>query len=152
MKDLLYFDMDNVLCNYDKRIAEQLISEPKVAFPQSRYGFYMGLEPMFEAIESYKELKQYYVTKILSRPSVFNALSYTEKRVWVEKHLGFDECYNLILSCDKTIARGNYLIDDNIQTGHFVEDISWKLIHFGSIEFPDWNTVKNHLIRIAKNK
>lgn len=68
-------------------------------------------------------------------------MSYTEKRAWIEKYFGFDACYNLILSYDKTMIMGNYLIDDNIhkytgdRQGRFVP--TWKLLQFGSEQYPD---------------
>jgi 5'(3')-deoxyribonucleotidase len=147
-KSIVYVDMDNVLCKYAEAHAEALIKDPKVAFPQGKYGFYANLEPVKDSIESYNKLKDYFDVMILTRPSVFNPMSYTEKRVWVEKYFGFDECFNLIECSDKTICRGAYLIDDNIQLGRFSEKDNLsdfpKHIHFGTKEFPDWKSILKH--------
>ncbi|MBL4799464.1 MAG: hypothetical protein JKY50_18835 [Oleispira sp.] len=35
---------------------------------------------------------------ILTAPSVRNPSSYTEKRIWVERHLGLEAAYKLIIS------------------------------------------------------
>lgn len=150
IKEILYIDMDDVLCEYKKGISDGLIKEPNVQYPQSRYGFYTNLEPVQDAIYSYFRLKQFFSVKILSRPSVKNPLSYTEKRIWIEKHLGHSECYNLILSKDKTLLRGDWLIDDNIQEGLLKPE--WKHIHFGSNEFPNWNSITKYLINYINNQ
>lgn len=54
---------------------------------------------------------------ILTAPSVLNPLSYTEKRLRTEKHLGFEWCSHLILSPNKFLFKGAILIDDR-NTGH----------------------------------
>ena len=67
-------------------------------------------------------------------------MCYTEKRVWVEEHLGMDFVQRLIISPNKGLNRGDYLIDDH-DTGRGQEGFQGKFIHFGQEEFPDWKTV-----------
>ena len=55
-----------------------------------------------------------YVVHILSAPSVFNPLCYTEKRLWVENYPGFEFVHKLILATNKGLLEGDYLIDDYI--------------------------------------
>lgn len=142
-KPIIYVDMDNVLCEYDKAHKQALIKTPKVLYPQSVFGFYLNLKPIPGAIEAYKKLKLDYDVCILTKPSVINAMSYTEKRYWIEIYLGYSECENLIISCDKTLLKGDILIDDNIQTGRKEPD--WEHIHFGTKKFQNWTTVLNYL-------
>ena len=144
MKDIVYFDMDNVLCDFGKAYRKKLQEEPGIFYPQSQYGFFVGLEPVEGAIEAYKKLKEKYTVRILSTPSVLNPLSFTEKRIWIEKYLGLEECSNLTLSCDKTLCRGKYLIDDCKQEGLLIPD--WELIHFKTELFPDFKAVLDYLI------
>ena len=114
-------------------------------FPQSQIKFFEDLEPVEGAIEAYNTLKEVYDVRILTCPSVYNPLSYTEKRLWVEKHLGFEECYNLILCRDKTSVRGDYLIDDFPQPGSFEPE--WHQLFFGSSEFPHWGAITDYLLK-----
>jgi 5'(3')-deoxyribonucleotidase len=74
---------------------------------------------------------------ILTAPSVENPLCYSEKREWVEAHLGMDMVRRLIISPDKGLSRGHYLIDDHIK-GRGQDRFEGQLIHFGSTEFPSW--------------
>jgi len=144
MRDIVYVDMDDCLCKFMKAFIIARKAEPGIVYPQSQYKFFENLEPIDGAVEAYKKLKEKYEVFILSRPSVYNPLSYTEKRIWVEKHFSFKECDNLILSCDKTLLRGKYLIDDQVQTGLLVPE--WEHIHFGGEKFPDWESILNYLM------
>jgi 5'(3')-deoxyribonucleotidase len=111
IQKLLYIDMDDVLCDYSgafKLIKDQ---QPEIKFPQSIPGFFEHLVPMANAIESFLNLSNQFDVHILSAPSVFNPLSYTEKRIWVENNLGFDFVHKLILATNKGLLKGDYLID-----------------------------------------
>jgi len=143
-KKTVYIDMDDVLCDFEGSKQRALSKEPRILFPQSQFKFFENLPPIDGAVESYKKLKEKYEVFILSRPSVHNPLSYTEKRIWIEKYFGFKECERLILSCDKTLLRGDYLIDDLPQHGLLTP--IWEIIPFGSAKFPSWQSVLNYLI------
>lgn len=143
-KDTIFVDMDDTLCNFMKAYSIALHKEPGIIYPQSQLKFFENLEPIEGAIEGYKKLKEKYNVYILSKPSIYNPLSYTEKRLWVEKYFGFKECNNLILSCDKTLLRGKYLIDDCEQAGLLVPE--WEHIVFGSLKFPDWPSIIKYLM------
>lgn len=143
-KPLLLIDMDRTLCDYDKSFRSKKAKNPNIYFPQSLLKFFEDMEPIDGAVESYNILKEKYDIKILTRPSVHNALSYMEKRLWVEKHLGFDECKNLILCYDKTLVRGEILIDDMIQVGKYIPE--WKQIQIQSEEWPNWSVITKYLM------
>lgn len=145
MKPIIYIDLDDTLCNFSKAYKYALEKEPGIAYPQSQFKFFENLEPIEDSIESYKLLKDKYTVLILSKPSIYNPLSYTEKRIWVEKYFGFEECNNLILSCDKTLLRGRYLIDDCSQVG--LLNPKWEHIKFGSLKFPNWKVIINYLLK-----
>lgn len=136
--------MDDTMCNFIKAFRMATLKEPGIQWPQSQYGFFANLEPVPGAIEAYKTLETKYKVFTLTRPSIYNPLSYTEKRVWIEKHLGFNACEDLILCPDKTVIRGDYLIDDMPQNGHFKPE--WEQIYFGSQAFPDWESVLKYLM------
>lgn len=144
MKDICYFDMDDTMCNFIKAYRTFILKDPRIIYPQSLPNFFENLEPIDGAIEAYHKLKEKYNVKILTRPSVHNPLCYTGKRIWVEKYLGFDECRNLILACDKTLLRGSYLIDDCEQTGLFKPE--WEHIRYGSAKFLTWDEILKYLL------
>jgi 5'(3')-deoxyribonucleotidase len=141
MKKRIYIDMDGVLCNYMKRFIERVQANPKNKHPQLEFDFFRKLEEMPGAIEAFKALAKEYDVWILTRPSYKNPMCYTEKRLWVEDHLGFNWCRKLIIAPDKSLMIGDYLIDD----------MPWpkfqgEQLLFGSNECPDWDAVLDKLL------
>ena len=132
--------MDDVLCDYTKAYNNIKAQQLDLEFPQSVPGFFENLEPMDNAVRSYLDLADRFDIHILSAPSVFNPLCYTEKRIWVEKHLGFEYVHNLILATNKGLLKGDYLIDDYV-AGRGQEHFEGELIHFGSKQYPDWLSI-----------
>jgi 5'(3')-deoxyribonucleotidase len=143
-KIIIYIDMDGVLADYHKRHREQLALQPSIAYPQSQYDFFRKLEPIKDAIETYKWLDQQeqFDVNILTAPSVFNAWSYTDKRIWVENHLGIEACHNMIISPKKHRSIGDYLIDDN-NIGKGQDKFMGELIHFHK-ERNNWTKIKDY--------
>lgn len=105
---LLYVDMDDVLCDYSGAFQKIKDQQPEVDFPQSVTGFFEHLEPLDDAINSFLELAEKMNVYILSAPSVFNPLCYTEKRIWVENYLGFEFAHKLILATNKGLLIRGY--------------------------------------------
>ena len=134
----VYVDMDGVLCDYLTSMYRTLARTPQNGFPQASYGFFRDMGEMDGAVEAYLWLHENFDTWILTRPSVLNPMCYTEKREWVEKHLGIDVCEKLIMCTEKGLLKGDYLIDD----------MPWptfegQQITFGSPKFPDWKSVRS---------
>ena len=138
----VYVDMDDTLCDYKTGFERHKERYPEHAYPQSEPGLYLGLDPMPGAIEAYRWLEKNprLDTYILTAPSVRNAHSYTEKRLWVEHHLGQAAAYRLIITPNKSLNKGEFLVDDYIQ-GKGQENFEGKILQFGSAEFPDWVSV-----------
>jgi len=139
----IYVDMDGVLCDYygaHKKITD---NNPLIKYPQSLSGFYTSLKPIEYAIESFNELSKNNDVWILTKPSIYNPLCYTEKALWVKDHLGFDAQSKLIISFDKTLLKGDYLIDDMYQTG--VSTFDGEQILFGSKGFDNWIKIMEYL-------
>ena len=77
-------------------------------------GFFLGLQPVEGSVEAVKTmLKLGYDVRICSSPLSRYENCVLEKYQWAEKHLGRDFTERIILSKDKTLIRGNFLIDDN---------------------------------------
>jgi 5'(3')-deoxyribonucleotidase len=140
-KKRLYIDMDGVLCDFIGAFNRE--SSEHVKFPQSRWGFFTNLEPIPSSIYFVKQLMLVYDVWILTRPSYMNALCYTEKRLWIEKYFGLEFCQKLIICSDKSLVKGDFLIDDSITDGQL--EFEGKLIRFGSPEFEDWFDVYEYL-------
>ncbi len=148
----LYIDLDDTLCDYSTRHAEMLAKSPQVGFPQSQVDFYRKLEPLQEAIEAVEKLRTSgkFDIWILSAPSVYNPMSYLEKRLWVEDHFGMWGAEHLILCPDKSLLKGELLIDDKSQ-GRGQEGFAGTLIHFGSGQYPDWISALTYLLPQSPN-
>ncbi len=143
----VYVDMDNVLCDFVKLYLEWKKEHPEITFPQSQFGFFSNMEPVENAVESFKKLQEHFDVYILTRPSIYNLMCYTEKADWVKRHLGFNTLENLIICCDKSLLKGlnGYLIDDDTKAGQL--DFEGEHIHFKTEKFPDWNSVIKYLIK-----
>ena len=141
---IIYIDMDDVLCKYTESHKASLISNSQIKYPQSIKGFFEYLKPMENAIESVQFLRQNFDVYILTAPSTRNPLSYTEKRIWIEKHFDYEFTKRLIICSNKGLLKGDLLIDDHNQ-GKGQEDFEGKLIHFGTESYPNWKTVIDNI-------
>ncbi len=75
--------------------------------------FHLSLEPIEGGIEALKEMKKLGIeVKICSSPATNYRHCVREKYEWVERHFGKDWTGNIILTEDKTLIIGDYLIDD----------------------------------------
>lgn len=135
----IWIDMDGVLCDFMTAAKNHIEVNPIIKYPQSTYGFFIDLLPIKDAIESYKKLDSIYDVRILTRPSPLNISCYSEKAYWVRKHLGFDVQEKMVLSCDKSIVKGDFLIDDTENANQL--EFEGTFIKFGSKEYPDWKSV-----------
>jgi len=93
-------------------------------------GFYLGLSPIKGALEALSELlergDQVYIT---TSPLLENPFCIQEKYDWVIKYLGKDWAKRMIVTKDKTIIPGDYLIDDKPEVeGN--QQPSWEHILF----------------------
>ncbi|MGR5347397.1 5' nucleotidase, NT5C type [Vibrio mediterranei] len=145
MLKIVYVDLDDTLCDYAGGI-EMARKSSAAAYPQSEPGFFKSLVPLPGAIETMKRLleSEEYEPFILTAPSTLNPLCYTEKRLWVETHLGMEFVERLIISPRKDLLKGQYLIDD-YDHGKGQESFGGQLLHFGTNSCPDWHAVALHL-------
>ena len=147
MKKILLIDMDKTIANFDKAATESLKKTPGIQFPQCQYKFFENLEPMSGAIGAVQWLSKYYDVVFLTRNSEKNLLSYTEKAVWIQKYFGENCVKNLIICYDKTMVKGDYLIDDNIQEGRYEPE--WEHIHFGTEEW-HWASIVEFFAKLKE--
>lgn len=130
--------MDGVLCDFYSAAKTALTENPAQKFPQSKWGFFLKLKPIADAIESIRVLQKEHDVWILTRPSFYNVNCYTEKAQWILDHFDLDLLKKTIFSGDKSLLLGDVLIDD--QNNARQSEFNGKWIQFGSIEYPDWKT------------
>lgn len=155
-KEILHFDMDGVVADFDKLLMELFPDIAKMPPSQERSdlidivikehpNMFEHLEPIENAITAVKILNDYYEIFFLSTPMWTVPESYTGKRLWLEKHFGADlPKKKLILSHRKDLVVGHYLVDDRLKNG--ADKFMGKHIHFGTEEFPDWDSVLKYLL------
>lgn len=152
-KDIrIYIDMDNVLCDYKKAHDEAIKNKPEIVYPQSQYGFFRDLEPINSAIYMFKKLSENFDVWILTAPSIQNPMCYTEKREWVGKNLGYDAAERLIISPNKSLLIGDYLIDDIVEGRAKQDQFKGTQIVFGNEKYPDWFKVMDYFEQYFKVK
>ncbi|MDO6680230.1 hypothetical protein [Shewanella sp. 4_MG-2023] len=142
---IVYIDMDDTLCDYKSAFEQARRLRPDIEYPQSQPSFFISLSPLPNAIDAMQCFlaDERYDPYILTAPSVKNPLCYTEKRLWVEEHLGFAYAERLIISPIKGLLVGDYLIDDYVE-GKGQESFQGELIHFSGERFKDWNAVMRY--------
>ena len=107
-------------------------------------GIFSLMNPMPNAIESYQKLSKTYDTYILSTAPWNNPTAWSDKLLWVKRYLGKYAYKRLILSHNKNLNFGDYLIDDRLANG--AGDFKGELIQFGSEKFKTWKDVLNYLL------
>ena len=136
--------MDGVLCDFYGGARKEMKDNPVQKFPQSKWGFFLGLKEIPNAINSINLLKEKYDVWILTRPSFQNLNCYTEKAKWVLDHLGEDMLKKMIISGDKSLVKGDYLIDDQNNANQSKFEGEW--LEFGSDKFSNWKSITDYLL------
>lgn len=153
-KKILYIDMDGVITDFEGAIAKLYpkfnnlpldIRYKKVDSIMSNHRrLFSKLKPIPYAIEYVNLLMDLFDVYFLSTPMWEIPESFMDKRIWLEKYFGDKATKRLILSHRKDLNRGHFLIDDTLRNG--ADRFKGELIQFGSVEFPDWETVYKYLI------
>ena len=147
-------DMDNVIADFDERISEVLkANHPEISvipleqrttfyirdqYPEEHHpalesiylgkGFYRNLP----IIEGSLEALEYMLTlghdvRICTRPLLRNPYCVQEKYEWVDENLIKEWLHRVVISKDKTIVKGDLLIDDKPEIKG-IEIPSWEHI------------------------
>ena len=145
-KKILYVDMDNVLVDFPSGIAK-ISNELRTQYDEHLDevpGIFSLMEPLEGAVVAYKELSLVYDTYVLSTAPWENHTAWSDKLLWIKQHLGQHAYKRLILSHNKNLNSGDYLVDDRTHNG--AGQFSGKHIHFGTAELPDWASVTTYLL------
>jgi 5'(3')-deoxyribonucleotidase len=149
MKKTLYIDMDNVLVDFPSGMAAcdpALLSEYDGRADEIP-GIFALMQPMPGAIAAYRELSELFDTYILSTAPWDNPTAWSDKLEWVKQHLGAPAHKRLILSHNKHLNRGDYLVDDRSKNGaeEFGQLPGQEWIQFGQGHHKDWPEVVAYL-------
>ena len=147
---VLYVDLDNVLVDFPSA-RSRLAPETWVRYDGRRDeipGIFSLMDPIPHAIEAYRELAALFDAYVLSTAPWGNPSAWSDKLVWVKRHLGETVYKRLILTHHKDLNRGDFLIDDRTKNG--ADKFQGKHILFGSPQFPDWPSVVRYLRRKAE--
>jgi 5'-nucleotidase len=146
MRKLLYVDMDNVLVDFGSGIAR--IEPAHLREYDGRLdevpGIFALMEPMRGAVEAFGTLSQRFDTYVLSTAPWENPSAWSDKLLWVKRHLGAHAHKRLILTHHKHLNAGHFLVDDRTKNG--VDRFPGEHVHFGTERFPDWPSVVAYLL------
>ena len=150
-KQIVFVDMDNVLVNFQSgidRISEEDREKYKDDLDEVP-GIFSLMDPYEGAIEGYTWLCENFDTYILSTAPWENPSAWTDKLLWVKKYLPEAAYKRLILSHNKHLLNGHFLIDDRTANG--AGEFKGKHIHFkeNGKGFEDWQKVIAYMKRLA---
>lgn len=150
MKKIIYVDMDNVLVDFKtgiEKLDKNIIDEYEGRLDEVPNIFSL-MDSYPNAIDSVHKLSKRYDLYILSTAPWLNPSAWIHKLEWVYKYFGKEKdslfYKRLIISHNKNLNIGDYLIDDRPNNG--AKDFKGEWIHFGSQDFPDWDTVTEYLL------
>ena len=138
--------MDNVLVDFQSGV-DQVSEELRAQYKDKREaipGLFSKMKPVPGSIEAVHKLKDHYDLFILSTAPWNNPSAWSDKLLWVKKHLEDVFYKRIIISHHKNLCNGDYLIDDRANNGASEFEGEW--IHFGSERFPDWDSVLRYLL------
>jgi len=135
-KKILYFDMDNVLVDFQSgidRLNEETLKEYEGRLDEVP-GIFSLMKPLSGAVEAVKLLSQYFDVYILSTAPWKNISAWSDKAAWVHKYFGDKKesvfYKRLIISHHKNLNKGDFLIDDRTKNG--AGEFCGELIQFGT--------------------
>lgn len=178
-KKTVLIDMDGVICDYTGRIldlATKRFNLPRYAakhvgefytervFPKNyqklvdelslEKGFFLKLKPLPFAKKAVEQLlaDTRFSVWICSAPKKTSPYCHSEKFLWLRNHFGQGVAERLILTRDKTLVRGDYLIDDKPTIEGENPTPSWKHVIFDQpynrtvmgakrLTWPTWKSV-----------
>ena len=105
--------------------------------------FFKDMTPLVGAIDAYKILCKQFDTYILTAAPWGNPTAANNKIDWVKKYLPAEAYKRIIISHNKHLCMGDYLVDDSTRNG--AGEFTGEHIHFGTDTFPDWKSVLDYL-------
>ena len=145
-KEIIYVDMDGVVADFPSKW-EGMYGKKLDLYniPPTPPVFYRNLELIDGSYEAIEFLSRYFDVYFLSTAEWNNISSWSDKRIWIEEKFGDLAKKRLILSHNKSLNIGKYLIDDRpIETNLA---FSGEFLHFNSDKFPDWESIVSYIVK-----
>ena len=146
-KRILYFDMDGVLVDFQSGI-DRLTDLEKEQYEgklDDVPNIFSRMSPYDGAVDFVKTLSEHFDVYLLSTAPWVNPTALNDKLQFVKDYFGDVFYKRLILTHNKQLNIGDYLIDDRTKNG--AGDFSGEHIHFGTDDFPDYQSVIDYLIK-----
>jgi 5'-nucleotidase len=147
-KKIVYIDMDNVIVDFKSGI-EQITPHQRLMYEgdlDEVEGIFGLMKPLHNSIKSVEFLSKHFDIYVLSTAPWENPSAWSDKIKWIKKYLP-EVCHKrLILSHNKHLNSGDYLIDDRTANG--AGKFKGEHIHFGQADFPDWDAVIQYLTKV----
>lgn len=153
-KKILYVDMDGVIADFEAAIhkidssivfgldAPDSDKVDQIVMDNPR--IFTSLPTIKGGIDAVKRLAEHYEVYFLSSPMWEVPQSFMDKRLWILGQFGAWAKKRLILTHQKDLNIGDYLVDDRTANG--AGNFTGKHIFFGSDEFPNWVVVEEFLM------
>lgn len=149
-KEIVYIDMDGVIVDFNsgkKHFTNEDYERAGCEWDNVE-GIYSKMTPVKGAIDAVKRICKKYDVYILSTAPWNNPSAWSDKVMWIQLYFGNEAGFplykRLILTHHKDLCIGNYLIDDNNEKNG-VPNFKGELIHFGSKQYPNWDSVLEKL-------
>jgi 5'-nucleotidase len=136
---IILVDMDGVIVDFERGLFEEFkrrfpteqaipLEERKTFYARDQYperfksalesiytskGFYQTLQEINGGVTALREMAQMWQVYLCTTPLTKYENCVLEKYLWTEQHLGREWVKRIILTNDKTVIRGDKLIDDN---------------------------------------
>jgi len=141
--------MDGVLVDFksaiDKlKIRDELIVQKYGDDVDNIPGIFSMMEPIVEMVDLFNRMvcDDKFDCYVLSTPPWGNPSAWTDKLIWIKKYLPLAH-KRLILSHNKNLCAGDYLIDDRTANG--VGQFKGKLIQYGASDFQNASHVEDYI-------
>lgn len=150
-KPIVYIDMDNVLVDFPSAfpLVEPELLQKYANDKDEISGIFSLMQPMAGAVEAVYTLAPHFELYALSTAPWGNPSAWTDKLLWIKQYFGEGEdnpfYKHLILSHNKHLNIGDFLIDDRTKNG--AGEFTGEHIHFQTDpRFPDWQSVCDYLL------
>lgn len=146
-KKILYIDMDNVLVDFPSafKFLDSATKKNFLGNEDEIPNIFSKMRPLDGSIDAYNRLSDKYDTYILSTAPWNNPTAWSDKLKWVQKYLGEKAKKRLILSHNKQLNLGDYLIDDRPNNG--ASEFKGEWLHFGEKGiYKKWENIIDYLL------
>jgi 5'-nucleotidase len=125
-------------------VPPELKEEARMVFHEQ--GFFSRLPPMEGGLRALAEMREAGLNVLLcTSPVLTSRYCAAEKFEWVERHLGTEWLPRVVLTTDKTVVKGDVLIDDKPRITGFEAEPEWQQIVFNA----PYNAGTKHSVRLS---